>query len=364
MRMRGSGTRAFALMLSCVGAVAAAPRLEWQRLPDLPDAVGRKGMYAGASAGHVILAGGSNFPVPQSEGGTKRFHRDIWVRADDAAPGDAWRKVPTELPETWGEGASVTTVHGVVGVGGNNGQGEIAEVFLLRYDGAKRDVEHRPLPRLPAKLALAAADECDGWIYVAGGMGSGGARAELWRLPLEAALAEPGKAAWEKLPSLPVPARYGAFLVTVRTAEGPRLVLGGGIAGPARSQLDYLRDFAGFDVGPRRWRRGPEMPRGAVGASALALTGGRLLVAGGSDGHDFARMRELGERYRLPDEVLMYDAGADAWATVGRMPVGVTGAAVVPVPGGWVVAGGEPTPGRRTAQVHRLTVRDEAGGVR
>lgn len=364
MRTRDSG--AWALALGLAGAVAAdaAPRLEWRRLPDLPDAVGRKGMYAGVSEGHVILAGGSNFPVPQRAVGPKRFHREVWVRAVDAVAGEPWRKVPTELPETLGEGASVSTPHGVVGIGGSNGTGEVADVFLLRYDRTTRDVVRLALPRLPGKVALAAADECDGWIYVAGGMGGGAASAAFRRLRLAVAVADPARVAWEELPPPPIPARYGAFLTTVRTAEGPRLVFGGGIGGPARSQLDYLRDVAWFDVGVQRWRRGAAMPRGAIGAATFALAGGRMLVGGGSDGHDFATMRELGERYRLPDEVLRYDADADAWSTAGRLPLGLTGAAVVPVPGGWIMAGGEPSPGLRTPQVHQLTVPAEGGGVR
>src|SRR5688500_9100712 len=49
--------------------------LNWRRAADLPDPIGLKGMYAGVSGKHVVLAGGSNFPVPLRAGGRKVFHR-------------------------------------------------------------------------------------------------------------------------------------------------------------------------------------------------------------------------------------------------------------------------------------------------
>lgn len=335
-----------------------APKLEWQRLADLPDPVGRKGLYAGVSEGHVVLAGGSNFPVPQRAGGAKQFHREIYVRAVGAASVEPWRTVSSALPTPLGEGASATTTRGVVCLGGNNGGTEVATVFLLRYSRATRDVERVALPDLPEKAAMLAADELDGWIYVAGGMGAKGALRTFWRLNLERALAEP-KTTWETLPALRGDPRFGAFLVAIATHEGPRLFFGGGIAGPARSQADYLRVLEIFDVTAKRWRRGAAMPRGAIAGGALALEGARMLLLGGSDGHDFAQMRELGERYRLPDEVLLYDAAADRWSTVGNMPLGLAGAAVIKVPSGWIVAGGEPSPGVRTPQVHLLRVSEK-----
>jgi N-acetylneuraminic acid mutarotase len=351
-------TRALAWFIGGSVVALGAPQLEWRRLPDLPDPVGRKGMYGGVSEGHVVLAGGSNFPVAQASGGAKQFHREIFVWEIGAASGEPWRKAASELPETLGEGATVSTPRGVVCVGGNNGTTEVASVFLLRYNRQTRDVERTTLPELPAKTALAGADEFDGWVYVAGGLGAGGSLRTFWRLNIARALAAPATAAWETLPPLRVAARYGCFLTAVTTAEGPRFIFGGGIAGPARSQLDYLRDVAWYDPAAGRWRRGAGMPRGAVAGATLALDGGRMLLLGGSDGHDFERMRQLGERYRLPNDVLLYEAETDRWTTVGTMPVGVTSATVVKVPDGWIVAGGEHSPGLRTAQVHELRVRE------
>ena len=100
------------------------------------------------------------------------------------------------------------------------------------------------------------------------------------------------------------------------------------------------------------------MPRGAVLGAAVAIDNSRFLILGGSDGHDFERMKELGERYRIPNDVLLYDARTDRWTTAGTMPIGTVGSAVVRLGDGWLVAGGEYSPGLRTPRVFHLTVRD------
>ncbi len=65
-------------MLAGIVSLAAAadhlpPPPMWTQWEDLPDAIGRKGMYGGVSDGHVIVAGGSNFTMPQRAGGSTPF---------------------------------------------------------------------------------------------------------------------------------------------------------------------------------------------------------------------------------------------------------------------------------------------------
>jgi N-acetylneuraminic acid mutarotase len=76
------------------------------------------------------------------------------------------------------------------------------------------------------------------------------------------------------------------------------------------------------------------------------------VITGGSDGHDIGRLAELGERYRLPGDAMLFDAAASRWSAAGAMPLGVAGAAVVALPGGaHLVAGGEYSPALRTPRV-------------
>lgn len=306
-------------------------------------------MYGGVSGDRVLLAGGSNFPVAQRAGGRKRFHAAIHVRAIDAPPDVGWTIAVETLPGGRGEGASVTALGGVIGIGGDDGAGPIADVFLLRWNPKAGQVELTALPALPEPAGNAAAAVLGSWLYVAGGMGRARSLAAFWRLNL----ASPATG-WEALPSWPGPPRYGGLLVPVSVAGGEALLWAGGIEGPARSQADYLRDVYLHGPDPGTWRRVADLPRGAVLGAGVAAGAGRVLLLGGSDGHDFARMRELGAAYRVPHDVLRYDAAADRWTRAGTMPLGLVGAAIVRTGAGWLVAGGEYSPGLRTPQVHRL----------
>jgi N-acetylneuraminic acid mutarotase len=340
------------------GGEKAPFELEWRQVADLPDPVGLKGMYAGVSGGQVVLAGGSNFPVPQREGGRKTFHRMIYVRPVNADPGATWTKATGELPGALGEGASVTTRHGIVGVGGHDGAAPVATVFMMTWNPKTRSIVRVTLPDLPEAVTNASAALVQGWIYVAGGEGPAGARGTFWRLNLAAAVAQPARARWEVLPMWPGPPRFGGILVSVTNAAGEGLLWSGGLPGPARSTADYLKDAHVYQLAGGKWAPAAAMPRGAVLGSSVPIDAARILVLGGSDGHDFERMKELGDRYRIPSDVLLYDARADRWSVVGTMPLGAVGAAVVGINDGWLVAGGEFSPGLRTPKVFHLRVRD------
>ena len=349
-----------AAAMAGVGAMPAMnggtmPRLIWTRVADLPDAAGRKGMYGGTSGGVVLLAGGSNFPVPPAAGGKKTFHRDGWVRPVAAGAEERWRPVAEIFPEGRGEGAAVTVADGVVAIGGHDGKGPVAAVTWLRWDDSGATVTRQEWPELPEPAANAAAVVHAGWLYVAGGAGRAGALGTFWRLDASRAERGAAGAGWGRLPEWGGGGRFGCILNVVTTAAGPRLLLTAGLAGPAKSQADYLVETRLYDPAAGTWSRGADLPRGALLGGTVRLADGTGAVLGGSDGHDFTRMRELGERYRIPDDVWRYDGRAGRWSPAGTMPVGTVGAAVVALaPGRWLVAGGEYSPGRRTAQVFRL----------
>lgn len=338
---------------------AEAPALQWRKLASLPDPVGLKGLYGGVSDGHILLAGGSNFPVPARAGGRKTFHRTIYVQPlplSDRAP---WRIVSDGLPRALGEGATVTVAEGVVCLGGHDGHQPVADAFVLRWESTTEKVSIRPLPSLPSACANSAAVFADGHLYVAGGESAAGPLSTLWRLDLRVPRTASATARWETLPPPPGRPRFGGILVSVTTPSGPRLLYGGGVSGPAKSQDDYLRDLWLFDPTRQTWTAAAPLPRGAVLAAALRVEPTRVLVLGGSDGHDFARMKELGERYRIPADGLIYDASADRWSAAGTMPLGLVAAAVVALDDGWLFAGGEYSPGLRTSEVHALRVRPQ-----
>lgn len=347
---------ALALFAPARAADTPAPLLHWRALAPLPDPVGLKGMYAGASDGHALFAGGSNFPVPPRAGGKKTFHRAVHVRPLAATEPAPWRTVADGLSHAAGEGAAVTLADGVACLGGHDGTQPLATAFVLRWDARTGALARRPLPDLPAACANPAAALAGDRLYVAGGESASGPLATLWRLdPRPPATGAPA-ARWAALPPPPGPARFGGILISVTTPAGPRLLYGGGLPGAPTSQADYLRDTWLFDPVKETWSPAAPLPRGAVLAAVVPESPVHALVLGGSDGHDFARMRELGERYRIPVDVLRYDATAGRWSHAGTMPLGLVGAAVVRAGDAWLIAGGEYTPGLRTAAVHALRV--------
>jgi N-acetylneuraminic acid mutarotase len=242
----------------------------------------------------------------------------------------------------------------VLGIGGQREQGASAEVFLLRWDGATQRVERSVLPDLPEAAASAAAVEFDGAVYVAGGMNERATLRNFWRLDLAKAVARPTATPWERLPAWPGVARFGGELSVIAGVAGPRLMLTGGIAGPARGAEDYLRETWLYDPREGLWSSGATMPRGAVLGVAIAWMPSHAIILGGSDGHDFHRMRELGDRYRIPSDILVYDAVADRWSRDGTMPMGVVGATAIKLEESWLMAGGEPSPGLRTPHVYEF----------
>ncbi len=97
--------------------------LKWSNLPDLPDALGRAGVFVGVHNDALIVAGGANFPQPVWES-NKVWHDDIYVLTkgqDTNAQDWQWHKGFT-LKRPMAYGGTVSTQYGVVCIGGNDAQ--------------------------------------------------------------------------------------------------------------------------------------------------------------------------------------------------------------------------------------------------
>ncbi|AWI08853.1 hypothetical protein [Ereboglobus luteus] len=207
--------------------------ISWERVADLPDPVGLKGMFSGVSNGRIILAGGSNFPTPRNEGGKKTFSNRIFTCSPDKARGGGWVVDATVLPEGLGEGASVTTGLGVITIGGAGAHGASADVWLLQWDSAAAKVTRRALPSLPMPLANAAAACHQGKLYVAGGENAGKVSGTFYVIDIAAAADATVKTEWMQLPAWPGPARFGAVMAVLESDAGAALYMFG--EGPNRA---------------------------------------------------------------------------------------------------------------------------------
>ena len=153
-----------------------ASPVSWFRLPDLPGTEksplsGVSAPFTGISGGHLLVAGGCNFPdKPAAEGGTKEYYSDIYALDITTRSPARWRRIG-KLPLPLAYGASVTTPEGLVWIGGNNNEEVSGQVFFVNWNGEKQQLHISELPPLPIPLDNLSATYADGHLYVAGGKG-------------------------------------------------------------------------------------------------------------------------------------------------------------------------------------------------
>lgn len=317
--------------------------LDWARLPDIPDAEGFAGPFAGTSDDALIVAGGANFPYGRPwDGGRKVWHDRIFMLDEGAA---AWRAAG-RLPRPLAYGATVSHDGRVVCIGGSDEGSHHVEVFSLRRDG--ESVAITRLSSLPRPLAMHCAAVVGDRAFVAGGAESPQAT-EATRSFLSLDLADPA-ATWTAIEPWPGP---GRILATAGAIEGRLYVVGGaGLApGPdGRAKRVWLRDAYRHDP-VTGWTRLPDLPRPVVAAPspAVAIGGNALVVLGGDDGGQVDREPAKHRGFRR--DPLALDAAAQAWRSLADMPFALVTTATVRWKGGFVVPGGESRPGIRSTEI-------------
>lgn len=317
-------------------------------LPALPDEHGLAGAFAGIHAGHLLAAGGANFPRGMPwEGGRKVWHDRVLALSLEAS-GASWREVG-RLPSANGYGVSLTVAEGVLVIGGGDAARHFTDAWLMTYTNGR--LAFRRLPPLPVPLAQMAGDVVGRRVHVIGGIERPDATAASRRhLSLDLDALEIG---WTAMPDLPA---AGRILATAAGAGGAFYVFGGcSLAADeaGRPVRTYLRDawtFAGSG-----WRRLADLPRPSAAAGSPAPVGGhRVFVVSGDDGTASGRV-PWGRHPGFTREILQYDVQQDRWHRSGRlrMPAPVT-VPTAPWRGGFVFFNGEVRPGVRTNRVFIL----------
>jgi N-acetylneuraminic acid mutarotase len=187
----------------------------------------------------------------------------------------------------------------------------------------------RRLPNLPVRVDHAMAAGRGKELYVVGGYGPGSVARNT------AFVFRAGR--WVSLPSMPAPRAAAGAAV----ANG-KLYVVGGVEAPGRLATDA---FA-LDLNRRRWTliAGPR-PREHLGATAVGST--VFAVAGRTAGLD-----------TNTDLFESYDAGANRWRALPRVPAARGGTAAASVAGRIVSAGGEEPSGTiRTVFAYNPTTR-------
>lgn len=143
---------------------AAAKHIAMVPLPDLPDAYGLAGCFAGVCGGTLLVAGGANFPdgVMPWDGGRKVWHSGVFA-LDLAEPGTGCHRVG-DLPKVAGYGVSVSLPTGVLLVGGSGPMTHFRTTRLLRWNHGKLAID--ALAPLPIPLSHACGAVVDGQVQL------------------------------------------------------------------------------------------------------------------------------------------------------------------------------------------------------
>ena len=344
-------------MTGCAGddtpvtSAIEATRFTWRELPPLPRAIA--GQMAGNSHGALLVAGGTDFPAPPTEGGAKVWYDTVHVLEPGAS---SWTST-TPLPHPLAYAAAATTADRVVLAGGSDATQHYADVRSLEWaDGSLISTD---LPAMPEPLAMAGAAILDGVFYVVGGQGapdSVTASAAVFALDLGAP-----ESGWYQLPLLPGQGR----VLPVVVAQAGRLIVASGAAlsrdADGRSIREYLTDAwvwtpdARSETAAARrgvWQRIEDVPRPVVAAPSAPLGDSGIVVFGGDDGELAAQAAQLADGHPgFSRDILAYDTTTGTWMSLGTMPHGLVTTMAVPMDAAIAIIGGEDRPGHRSATV-------------
>ena len=335
----------FRLLMSA----SSAQPMSFSRLPDLPDREGFAAMFAGASGGALIVAGGANFPDKRPwEGGTKVWRDEVWMLA---SPNADW-KVAGRLPRPLAYGVSVTFRDEIICAGGSNAEGHHGDCFALRFSDGKLSL--RKLPPLPSRCANHCGALVDGTLFVAGGIEKPDATTALhsfWSLDLRNA-----DARWTILDPWPGKER---MLAAAGSLNGAFYLLGGAAlhAGPdGKPVREWVNDAFRFTPG-RGWEKLSAMPRVVVAAASPApVSGSSLFLISGDDGSQINFKPET-EHPGFPRDAIRFEAGPDQWSHAGPVPFSRATVPVTRWHEKFVIPNGETRPGYRTNEIWQLDLR-------
>lgn len=329
--------------------------LDWQALPPLPDPHGVAGPFAGVCSGHLIVAGGANFPEKKPwEGGAKQWHDTVYALQEGST---SWT-VAGRLPRPLAYGVSITTKEGLLCIGGDDARQAWNQVFLLQWDGSR--LSFTDLPPLPVPLSCAAGAALGDVVYVAGGLEAPGATQASGRFfALDLEKTEEG---WKELETWPGP---GRILPVAGTLGKSFYLLSGASLAPGpdgKAVRTYLTDAYRYTPG-EGWERIADLPRPAVAAPSPALTlrPGNLVVLGGDDGR-LAGRPSSPDHPGFPRTVLNYHEVTGRWAELPGLPEARVTVPVVAWGNAHVIPSGEVRPGIRTPAVASVHVRPGKAG--
>jgi ACS family D-galactonate transporter-like MFS transporter len=325
-----------------------------ERLPDLPDGIGRAGMMAAVvrdTDGNdaILAAGGANFPDGMPwEGGIKKFHREIFLlhRVHDAW---RWKKVG-DLPEANAYAAfcAMPDASGMLIAGGVNGERHFEDVLLVSPDGkVERHASKLPSPRAYSGFCVSA-----GKFRIVGGTASPDAVECIANaLVLDLSAMNVG---WR----IDLESKRCARILPLCGGFSGRVVWGGGCALEERDGKAvrvYLGDVRG-SVGGNGSRSALAVPLAACAGPGVEVSGGVIFVGGDDGMHPSSDLK--GHPGQSKQVIFLYGETL-ATVVVGQWPTPLATAPLVRLGNEIVSISGEIRPGVRTSAVNRWLIPPE-----
>ena len=375
------------VLISCTTAFAAEPhgRLLWEALPDLPEPLGLGGPLVGVHNDALIVGGGANFPEPVWDN-DKVWRDAAWVLTRGETGDYRWHE-GYELDRPIAYSACASTSHGVVCIGGNDGEATFSECFLLQWDSKTEKLEQKPLPSLPSPCAYGAAAAIGDTVYLTGGQtGSelSTSTSQFLRLEMGKYDDTAGSVAWERLPNWPGPARAFHIAVaqhngfdnciyvisgrTSRSIEGVEQITGEVVTDDWYALQDVYEfnpqqydatafdattgTYAGSGQFASPWRRRADVPQCVMAGPAGAIGQSHIFVLGGDTGRLAPQTDELKlDHPGFPKKTFAYHTITDTWIEAGDLPANQVTTPAVRWGDAIVVASGEIKPRVRTPKV-------------
>lgn len=323
-------------------------------LPDIPDPQGRAGMMAAVVRDSedreaILAAGGANFPgKPPWEGGTKVFHRDIFLCRQDGAGRWKWTKVgDLPAPIAYAAFCASPDRRSLIVAGGADADKHLDAVWKIGTDGqCVRFAAALPQPRAYAGFA-----EINGALAVLGGSRSPDATEALgtvaslrldqpeggWRLSEEDAT---------QARILPL---FGADETTLLWGGGCGLFAQGGR--PTRAYQNDLH-YANSRLRSVAFHGLPNTLAASAGPGVLAGTG--LLFVGGDDGSHYGK--PPAEHPGQSRDILLIDLETREPKVIGQWPTPLATAPLLRLGPDLVTISGETRPGVRTPACSSWTI--------
>lgn len=340
------------ILWECAGDLAPQEGMETNK--------GTAGMLCGVSNGYVVVGGGANFPEEgPALGGTKKSYPDIYVLKQE--DGQLVEVNHMTLDYEISYGASITTDDGIYYVGGSTAKGKGNQVLLVNADDAGK-ITVDTVGELPFTFSDGFAALKDDVLYVGAGKMDGQATNRVFALDLNT----------KKTTELAAMPNEATRTQCVSQLLGDSIyVFSGG------DQVAYTDGYR-YSIEENKWEQVSDVQVGnekisLLGANSVKLNEHSMLVVGGfnKDVYDnaVAQMAELKDeelqQFKLnyfgadPSElqwnrkVLIYDADADTWTSIGEVPFDAPCGEALVLDGDRIYSiNGEIKPGTRTKHMY------------